>query len=44
MKAIIFFSVSLTYLDADIDEEGSVFKKSFRKGRCSPTTEVTYLK
>ncbi|CAH3172874.1 unnamed protein product [Porites lobata] len=27
MKAIIFFSVSLTYLDADIDEVGSVLKK-----------------
>ena len=27
MKAIIFFSVSLIYLDADIDEVGSVWKK-----------------
>ena len=27
MKAIIFFSVSLTYLDTDIDEVGSVLKK-----------------
>ena len=26
MKAIIFFSLSLTYLDADIDEGGSVLK------------------
>ena len=43
MKAIIFFSVSLTYLDADIHEGASVLKKSFRKGSCSPTTEVTYL-
>ena len=42
MKAIIFFSVSLTYLDTDIDEVGSVLK-SFRKGSCSATTEVTYL-
>ena len=27
MKAIIFFSVSLTYLDTDIDEVSSVLKK-----------------
>ena len=27
MQVIIFFSVSLTYLDADIDEVGSVLKK-----------------
>ena len=27
MQAIIFFSLSLTYLDADIDEVGSVLKK-----------------
>ena len=37
MKAVIFFS------DADTDEVGSVLKKTFRKGSCSPTTEVTYL-
>ena len=27
MQVIIFFSLSLTYLDADIDEVGSVLKK-----------------
>ena len=27
MKAIIFFCASLSYLDADIDEVGSVLKK-----------------
>ena len=27
MKAIIFFSVSLNYLDEDIDEVNSVLKK-----------------
>ena len=27
MKAVVFFSVSLTYSDADTDEVGSVLKK-----------------
>ena len=31
MKAIIFFSVSLNYLDEDIDEVNSVLKKVFER-------------